>query len=426
MARGVFSLSDSGPTSAPSFEGDAFVATATLGRIVARKRTRVKLEIQAQSAAGLEAWQRIYAGCEYATFFHSPEWARVWEMYSDGLVRPAAKLIRFSDGREVIVPLSFQTKLRGLLNRYVSSPEATYGGWLSTEPLSTSHAVLLTRWLLEAEGKNLVWRLNPYDPLALQAAMICNVTGRRDVTHSVRLNADPDQLFRGFKKGCREDIKKAQKRGNIEVGPAETIEEWRAYHRVYQDSLKRWGHDPEDGYTWELFDTLRRLESPNIRLWIARYEGQIVSGELSFYSRRHAVSWHAATLKDYLRSGVSKFQTFEIIKDSCARGYEWLDFNPSAGLGGVQELKESFRAEALPAPLVYVDTSLKRLIRKCAATFNVRDAKISVEPLDANVSEAAAAAQTAPRGATAASAGPSNANGSAHDATANRAAAHLA
>jgi hypothetical protein len=386
----------------------------------------VKLEIQAQSVASLEAWQRSYAGCEYATYFHSPEWARIWEMYTGGLVRPAAKRIVFSDGREVIVPLCFQTKLRGILNRYVSSPEATYGGWLCAEPLSTSHAVLLTRWLLSAEGSNLVWRLNPYDPLALQAAMICNVAGRRDITHSVRLNADPDQLFKGFKKGCREDIKKAQKRGSIEVRAAETIEEWRAYHRVYQDSLRRWGHDPEDGYAWELFDTLYRLESPNIRLWIARYEGQIVSGELSFYSRHHAVSWHAATLKDYLRSGVSKFQTFEIIKDCCARGYQWLDFNPSAGLGGVQELKESFRAEVLPAPLVYVDTPLKRLIRKCAATFNVRDAKISVELLDSNIGEAAAPAQPPPRGASAASSGASAAGGNAPDAAAAGAAAPFA
>ena len=102
-------------------------------------------------------------------------------------------------------------------------------------------------------------------------------------------------------------------------------------------------------------------------------------------ARRHAVSWHAATLKSFLRSGVSKFQTFEIIKDCCARGYEWLDFNPSAGLGGVQELKESFRAEALPAPLVYVDTPLKSVIRKCAAAFNVKDAKIFIEPLDSTL-----------------------------------------
>lgn len=339
------------------------------------------LTIQHLADATPDEWQHAYAGCDYATFFHSPEWAQVWETYSRGLIRPAAKVVRFSDGKEAVLPLCFQTKLRGLLDRYVSAPEGTYGGWISADPLTTHHAVLLTEWLLAAEGKNLVWRLNPYDPLALPAAVICNVGGRRDVTHSVRLSADPERLFKGFKKGCREDIKKAQKRGDIEVCKAETAAEWRAYYRVYQDSLARWGLSPDSGYSFELFDTLRRLESPNIRLWIARFEGKVVSGELSFYSRKHAVSWHAATLRDYLRSGVAKYQSFEILKDCCARGFEWLDFNPSAGLSGVKELKESFRAEALPAPLVYVDTPIKRLIRRCAASFNVRDAKISVEPL---------------------------------------------
>jgi hypothetical protein len=83
-----------------------------------------------------------------------------------------------------------------------------------------------------------------------------------------------------------------------------------------------------------------------------------------------------------LRSGVGKFQSFEIMKDCCARGFDWLDFNPSAGLGGVKELKEQFRAEPLPAPLVYVDTVVKRMIRRTASLFDVRDAKINVSPLD--------------------------------------------
>lgn len=340
------------------------------------------LRIEHESQARMEDWQRVWSSCEHATFFQSPLWAAVWEEYSAGRMRPAAKAFRFSDGREAILPLCYEHKLGGLLNRYVASPEATYGGWISERPLTTSHAVLLTRWLLAADGTNLVWRVNPYDPFALAAAQICHVSGQRDVTHSIRLNADPDQLLRGFKKGCREDIRKAQKRGNIEVSPATTEEEWRAYYRVYQDSLLRWGHGPNDGYRWELFDILRRSGSPHVRLWVARFDGKIVSGELSFYSKRQSVSWHAATLKDYLRSGVGKFQSFEIIKDCCARGFDWLDFNPSAGLGGVKGLKESFRAEALPAPLIYVDTTVKKVIRKCAALFDVRDAKIDVAPLD--------------------------------------------
>lgn len=361
------------------------------------------ISIQHVSHVTIEEWQRTWDACEYATFFQSPEWALVWEEYSGGRVRPSAKLIRFSDGRHAVLPLCFEHKLGGLLNRYVSSPEATYGGWISAHPLTTAHAVLLTRWLLASEGTNLVWRMNPYDPLALPAAQICHVSAQRDVTHSIRLDADAEALFKGFKKGCREDIRKAQKRGRIEVRPATTEQEWKAYYRVYQDALTRWGLGPDGGYRWELFDTLRRRESPYVRLWVARFDGQIVSGELSFYSRQQSVSWHAATLKDYLRSGVGKFQSFEIMKDCCARGFSWLDFNPSAGLGGVKELKEQFRAEPLPAALVYVDTTLKKLIRRAAALFDVQDAKINVSPLEGWVVDPPATTESGTTATTAAS-----------------------
>ena len=181
------------------------------------------LSIQHESRASIEDWQRTWQACEHATFFQSPEWAQVWESYSRGRVRPHAKSFRFSDGREAILPLCFENKLGGLLNRYVASPEATYGGWISAQPLTTAHAVLLTKWLMTSEGTNLVWRLNPYDPLALAAAQVCHISGQRDVTHSIRLYADPEKLLKGFKKGCREDIRKAQKRGNIEVVAASSV-----------------------------------------------------------------------------------------------------------------------------------------------------------------------------------------------------------
>lgn len=341
----------------------------------------MNVSIRRVEAADRDSWQQTWAGCSTATYFQSPEWAEIWQRHTRGALRPSPKRVVFSDGKQAILPLSYQSKMKGLLNRYVSSPEATYGGWLSTDSLETEHAVLLTRWLLKANGKNLVWRLNPYDPLAFEAAVICQVDARRDETHSVRLHSDAATLFKGFKKGCREDIKKAEKRGCIEVQVASSEEEWRAYHRVYQDSLTRWGHGPDDGYAWGLFKTIFECRSPHVKLWISRFEGQVVSGELTFYAGTHAVSWHAATLADYLRSGVAKLQTFEIIKDCCEHGYRWLDFNPSAGLAGVKGLKESFRAEALPAPLVYVDTPLKRLIRRAAVTLNVSDARLTVEPL---------------------------------------------
>jgi lipid II:glycine glycyltransferase (peptidoglycan interpeptide bridge formation enzyme) len=152
---------------------------------------------------------------------------------------------------------------------------------------------------------------------------------------------------------------------------------------VYQDSLSRWGDAPEDGYAWRLFESIFRAHSPNVTLWLARHDNQIVSGNLCVYSKSHAIYWHGSTLAPFLREGASKLLMFEIIKDAHRRGCRWFDFNPSAGLSGVKFFKQGFNAEALPAPIVYVDSVLKRLARSAAASARVAHARLALEPLHA-------------------------------------------
>lgn len=341
-----------------------------------------------------EQWQATWLACDFATFFHSPQWAHSWSKYTRGRVRPKPQLIHFSDGKQALLPLCFELKYAGLLSRYVSSPEATFGGWLAKDMLTTEHAGLLVNWLLKHQGKSLVWRLNPYDSQCLEASLLQGLEVRHDVTHVIRLEPGPESILRDLKNGYRSDIKKALKKGKITVRPATTLAEWQEYYSVYQDTLARWGHTSREGYGWRLFQVLFRLDSPHIKLWLARYDGKIVSGELCFYAKRNVVSWHAATLKEYLRSHVAKVQIFEIIKDAYQHGYTWFDLNPSAGLGGVRTFKEGFNAIPLPAPLVYVDSPLKHVVRKCAAALNLGYARLALTPL-AEVVDADAVHQAA-------------------------------
>jgi hypothetical protein len=224
--------------------------------------------------------------------------------------------------------------------------------------------------------------MNPYDELAFAAAKQRGVECKSDQTHALCLDVGPSALLDDFTNGYRSDIKKARKQRRISIEPATTLDEWRAYYRVYQDTLGRWGHEPDEGYPWKLFQSMAELESPHVTLWIGRYDGAIVSGELCLYAKQHVVSWHAATLKDYLRSDIAKVQIFHVIEDAYARGYRWFDFNPSAGLGGVQVFKESFNAKPLPAPLVYVDSPVKSWVRGLASALNVPYARRSLEPLE--------------------------------------------
>ena len=340
------------------------------------------ISIQRITDATESEWQEYWLGCKSATYFHSPEWAYLWSVYGQGRLVPMPKLLHFSDGARALVPLCHETKFGGLLNRYVTSPEGTYGGWLNVAPLSMRHALLLIDWLTRRQSSSLVWRLNPYDPHAFDAGVALAVPCKADETHALRLSRAPDELLAGFKSSYRSQIKKAAQSGRFSVEPASTLGDWRAYFEVYQDSLRRWGNTAEEGYTWRLFESMYRLRSPQLQLWLARCDGRVVSGNICAYSPAHAVYWHGATLAEQLDTGVSKFLMFEVIRNAHAAGHSWFDFNPSAGLAGVRFFKQGFNAEVLPAPVIYADTRLKRVARTCAATAR-RGSEFSLEPLRA-------------------------------------------
>jgi hypothetical protein len=334
------------------------------------------------TSASTAEWEECWRRSEHATYFQSPEWAAIWCEYTRGRVRPAARLAHFSDGARAVLPLCYERRLGGLLSRYVSSPEATFGGWLSPTPLGMAHAHQLMDWLLGGHGHSLVWRLNPYDELCFRAGQHRGLRCRKDETYALELSPDVEQLFKRFKARCRSDIRRARQAGFV-IERAHSQQDYRAYQRVYEDSLRRWGNQRHEGYSPALFSTLHRRQSPHIQLWLARLGGQIVSGNLCFYARRHVVYWLGATLEQHLASGVAKLLMSEIIADSGRSGYSWFDFNPSATLPGVKFFKEGFGAQPLPAPLVYVDTPLKQLARSFAARLRIQGAQPTLEPLTA-------------------------------------------
>jgi lipid II:glycine glycyltransferase (peptidoglycan interpeptide bridge formation enzyme) len=67
-----------------------------------------------------------------------------------------------------------------------------------------------------------------------------------------------------------------------------------------------------------------------------------------FYWGGHAVYWHGAAHEDALQLRPTHVLHAAIIKDACARGYRYYDFNPSGGLEGVARFKAGFGTELVP------------------------------------------------------------------------------
>jgi len=303
-----------------------------------------------------DEWDYAWRKCPYSTFFHSREWAGIWADYTIGRISPDPMGIELSDGTKIVLPFS-RHKIKNnifslLVKKHISSPAAgTFGGWLSDTTLDHSKQALLINFITK-RYPNLEWRINPYEKMLLPIEYICL---REDKTHTLDLSIGFDKIYHRWTKGHASAVRKAQKTG-IEICVAKSVDEWKSYFCVYEHTLNRWGEKATSNYSWNLFDIIFRLNSSNITLWLARYNGLVIAGALCFYSPTHVVYWHGAALSDYFDIRPVNLLMYKIIKNACDNNYLWFDFNPSGKHEGVSAFKKSFGCESKTCD-VYVSKS---------------------------------------------------------------------
>jgi hypothetical protein len=324
------------------------------------------ISIRTVRPATIDKWDLIWRDCDYSTYFHSREWAEIWNVYTKGKMHPDPRLIFFSDGKEAMLPLSVQKGHKGLIKNYISSPAGTFGGWISADELGISHLQVLTEYLT-MKCHNLYWRLNPYDELLVHVGVSLS---EYDETQTLSLSDGFDSVCRSWTKGHSSAVHKAYRSG-LSTKVASTLDHWHSYYLLYEDSLRRWGDKASSKYSWELFEEIFRRASPNVKLWLAIYNEIVVAGALCFYAKKHAVYWHGAALDKYFNLRPVHLLMYEAIKHACDMGYNWFDFNPSGGHVGVKAFKKSFGAVGMPSPVLYRNSKtmyildgVTKLIRK--------------------------------------------------------------
>ena len=287
--------------------------------------------------ATLQEWEESVGGCDAATFFHTPQWARVWEVYTDGAQIPAAQIAEFPDRTKVLIPMS-ATRLRWGLERYESTATGKYGGWLAPEALSKDRARSV--WTALA-ALSVTVRQNPLDPTQSDPSFGWT---RADFTQMVSLNDDFERILAGWSPRHRAAVRKAELAG-VEV--AIDLRAWDEYFDLYQAARRRWGDDSRTDHRRELFHLISNAEGASgtgPALWVARYGGEMVAGAILLYHRRHVVYWHGASNEEGLRQKAATLLHHHAMRDATLKGLSWYDFNPSGGLPGVAEFKRRFGA----------------------------------------------------------------------------------
>jgi len=304
-------------------------------------------------------WDAAWQGCAHATFFQSRPWAEAWGRATHGRITPAARAVLFDDGALAVVPLSVERKSFGLRTT-VTSPAATYGGWLSAGQLGPDHARVLTRWLV-GEFSDLFWKLNPFDETLASLEL---PPTESDNTQVLELEPSFEALKRTWTKGHRAAATQAF-RGGVEVRPARSTSDWEAYFEIYEDSLRRWGAKTLVRHPRALFEELRRLNSPDVKLWLAEHGGEPIAGALCLSARQHVVYWHGSVLERAMDLRPVHALMHEAIRSACEESdRRWFDFNPSGPLDGVRAFKKGFGARTLACPNVRLQPAWLRVARQ--------------------------------------------------------------
>lgn len=306
-----------------------------------------------------EEWDSMADADGTAIYFQTREWFRIWADYAG--FKDDTKLIHFKSGKKVLLPLTHICLLKGLMNVHFLAPKGM-GGFVTNDELDPAEKKALFRILRKI--KMLYCAANPYDGLTNGF----DGFNAEDFTQFLDLSEGFDTIFKRWTWGHYSRARKGIREG-ITAEPALTEDDWKSYFGLYLDNLARWGEKTTNAYQWPLFEMMYRRKSSKIKLWLARYEGQIISGALCFYHNRHVSYWHSATSERfYKKLNATQVLQYYIIKDACEKGFFIYDFLPSSGIKGVIDFKSGFSPQTKPvhiymSPLMKISDLLRKKMR---------------------------------------------------------------
>jgi lipid II:glycine glycyltransferase (peptidoglycan interpeptide bridge formation enzyme) len=255
--------------------------------------------------------------------------------------------------------------LNGLLKIHFLAPKGM-GGFVTNDALDNDEKKELFSVLNKINMFYCV--VNPYDQITNEFDRFNN----EDFTQVLDLTEGFNTLFKKWTWGHYSRTRKSLREG-ITAELASTENDWKSFYRLYQDNLSRWGEKTTNAYGWNLFEIMYRKKSHKIKLWLAKYDGQIISGALCLYHNKHVAYWHSATSERYYKKlNATHVLQYNIIKDACDKGFLAYDFLPSSGLEGVINFKEGFspqrrQVHIYMSPFMKISDAMRKKARNSAA-----------------------------------------------------------
>lgn len=277
-------------------------------------------------------WKKAILNIEQATFFHHPEWFQIWKTFEDR----SYECLRFKDnkGNTTLVPLSkSKTKIRGK-DYWVSAPQGTYGGLISSSEISQDRLVAVQKHIS---------KIYPTCTLFSHPFITSSITSWiSHETQMIDLSRSWEKIEGDMKKArIRSRIPKAQDSGlSLEKMKRKEIP---AFYAIYQKLREQWDN-PTNNYDIRLFEIMYGVEG--IDFWGLYKEGKLIGGgPFVRHKTFHVSSWLPVCDRAYTGIHANLFMYYSVIKYYKENNFRYFDFNPSGGHEGVQAFKKKLGAK---------------------------------------------------------------------------------
>ncbi|MCA9424037.1 MAG: GNAT family N-acetyltransferase [Candidatus Omnitrophica bacterium] len=162
-------------------------------------------------------------------------------------------------------------------------------------------------------------------------------------THLIDLRPGWDSVYSGFKKSCKEAIRRAGRLG-VEVQREENPEGVEAHWSLITGEFEKWRPNPP--ITREFIKDLVNL--PQARLYLALVEDRPVLSLLSFVYGGELFLWQSAKASIEFPPGTSNLLSSTLFREACEEGVQTVNYGTSLGNRSIEKYKESYGAVKTP------------------------------------------------------------------------------
>jgi len=291
-------------------------------------------KIKVLSTENLEEWNSILKGLENNDIYYDANYLKIYEQSYNEFVDQAfggrAFMFFYGDDDDFVIHIFLRREIN--LSFYenadqlydIISPYGYSGPIIKSTKINKEE--LISKFSREfnnyCKKNNIISEFIRFHPLInnhIQYRLI-KQTDQRSNTIFVDLSLDQDLILKNMNKKTRNLIRKAEK-NNIQIRRTADKQDLKRFFELYTQTMEKNQTSKRYFFPYEFFEQTFNLLQPNISLFIAEKDNQIISASLFMHKNKYLHYHFSGSDKEFLKFAPNNLLLWHVIKWGKNQGY---------------------------------------------------------------------------------------------------------